>query len=253
MPSMKYERIAALYDIYVQTDLDLDFFQNETKEISGEVLELMSGTGRVSIPLFEAGVHLTCVDNCPEMLNIFQQKMKHQTIKIVVHEMDVCELSLNKSFDLIFIPFHSFAEILSLSEQQKALKAIHQHLTETGRFICTLHNPPIRLKSVNGQLKLLGKYPLHNKEGTLLLWSLENYNPSQQIVEGFQLYEEYDKHGKMCSKTLVELKFYLHKPETFELLIKNMGFKVTSLYGDYSKAPFQKNNSPFMIWVLQKE
>ena len=50
-----YDYIADLYDIYVPVTFDIDFFVKETKRSSGEVLELMSGTGRVSIPLLEAG------------------------------------------------------------------------------------------------------------------------------------------------------------------------------------------------------
>ncbi len=57
-----YGPVANLYDIYVPATFDFDFFINETTKSKGEVLELMSGTGRVSIPLLEAGVKLTCVD-----------------------------------------------------------------------------------------------------------------------------------------------------------------------------------------------
>ena len=57
-----YDLVSDLYDIYIPVTFDIDFFIQETKNTPGEVLELMSGTGRVSIPLLEAGVKLTCVD-----------------------------------------------------------------------------------------------------------------------------------------------------------------------------------------------
>ena len=46
-----YDIISDIYDIFADATNDIDFFVNETKKTSGEVLELMSGTGRVSIPL----------------------------------------------------------------------------------------------------------------------------------------------------------------------------------------------------------
>jgi|GEM_PF-3676911 len=46
-----YTKIAELYDAYVKETFDIPFFLKEAKQSSGEVLELMSGTGRVSIPL----------------------------------------------------------------------------------------------------------------------------------------------------------------------------------------------------------
>ena len=67
--------VANLYDTYIDTTFDVPFFLNETKSVSGKVLELMSGTGRVSIPLIEAGVQLTCVDNSAEMLAVLREKL----------------------------------------------------------------------------------------------------------------------------------------------------------------------------------
>jgi 2-polyprenyl-3-methyl-5-hydroxy-6-metoxy-1,4-benzoquinol methylase len=54
--------IADLYDVYVTTTVDVPFFLEELKTTSGPVLELMAGTGRLSLPLAEAGARLTCVD-----------------------------------------------------------------------------------------------------------------------------------------------------------------------------------------------
>ena len=71
---MDYSQVAHWYDIYVNTELDVPFFVNEAQK-SDRVLKLTPGTGRLSIPLLEAGVSLTCVDNSPEMLAILRQKL----------------------------------------------------------------------------------------------------------------------------------------------------------------------------------
>jgi hypothetical protein len=42
--------IAGLYDVYVTTTIDVLFFQEEVGKTPGTVLELMAGTGRLSIP-----------------------------------------------------------------------------------------------------------------------------------------------------------------------------------------------------------
>ncbi len=247
-----YSRIADLYDTYVQTTFDIQFFLKEAKKTSGEVLELMSGTGRLSIPLIEANVRLTCVDNSPEMLAILKRKLKKRTLCASVYEMDVCKLSLDKEFGLIIIPFHSFSEILAPFDQREALSAINEHLAKTGRFICTLHNPRVRLKSVDGQIRLMGEYSLDKTKGKLLVWSLENYNANSHIVNGLQSYEEYDAHGVMQSKRVLEIQFYVHQRDEFEELATSAGFKVVALYGDYSYSVFEENTSPYMIWVLKK-
>ena len=64
MPAMDYSQVTHWYDIYVKTNIDIPFFLNETRH-KDRVLELTSGTSRLSIPLIEAGVSLTCVDIIP--------------------------------------------------------------------------------------------------------------------------------------------------------------------------------------------
>jgi len=51
MNTNDYSGISDLYDIYVPAEFDIDFFLQETKEINGPVLDLMAGTGRVSLRL----------------------------------------------------------------------------------------------------------------------------------------------------------------------------------------------------------
>lgn len=251
MSAMDYSQVAHWYDTYVKTDIDVPFFLNEAKECH-RVLELTSGTGRLSIPLIEAGVSLTCVDNSPEMLAILSQKLAAKGLSANVYEMDMCNLSLKEQFDLIIIPFNSFSEILSIDEQRQALQGIGNCLTETGRFICTLHNPSIRLKSVNRQLILRGKYSLPDGDGTLFLWSVEEYEQGQSLVKGTQFWEVYDQNGVMKRKNFLDVQFYLHQSEKFMELAQSQGFHLISLYGDYSYGEFQRETSPFMISVFGK-
>ncbi len=107
---------------------------------------------------------MTCVDNSPDMLAILRQKLATKGLSADVYELDMCNLTLQEKFDLIIIPFNSFSEIISLDEQRKALKRDRELFVKNRSFICTLHNPLIRLKSVNGQLILRGKHSLPNDE-----------------------------------------------------------------------------------------
>ncbi len=250
MASIDYSQIASLYDIYVNTSFDIPFFLEEAKKVSGEVLELMSGTGRVSIPLIKAGIPLTCIDNSPEMLAVFKRKLKRQDLSADVYEMDVCKISLPKKFDLIFMPFHSFAEILSPADQHKTLKSIRQHLSPEGRFICTLHNPTIRIKRINGKKKLVGEFLLDKEQGVLRLWISEQYDHDKRMVHGTQFYNICDNKGILKSKSELKTRFILHTRMEFEELIKSEGFNIAAFYGDYSYSSFIEQLSPFMIWVL---
>ena len=47
---MNYAHVAALYDAAIQVDFDLPFYLEQARGLSGPILELMCGTGRVSLP-----------------------------------------------------------------------------------------------------------------------------------------------------------------------------------------------------------
>jgi len=136
-----------------------------------------------------------------------------------------------------------------VEDQQKALQRIHAHLAKGGRFICTLHNPPVRMKGEDGRLRLYGEFPLP-EDGTLLLWGLSQYVPGNLLVSGLQLYEEYDAGGIMRQKTMLDVRFRLVEKAEFTALAQEAGFTIVALYGNYDRSPFEEGSSPFMIWEM---
>ncbi|MEM9164279.1 MAG: hypothetical protein AAGC54_14565 [Cyanobacteria bacterium P01_F01_bin.4] len=164
--------------------------------------------------------------------------------------MDVCELDLGQQFELIILPFHSFAELLSPAKQHSALTRIRSHLSPNGRFICTLHNPHVRLSTVDGKLRLWNRYPLKAGSGTLLFWGMETYDPGSEIVNGLEFFESYDSKGGLQSKRMIETRFRLISKSEFESLATSAGFDCLALYGNYDYSEFRAGASPYMIWML---
>jgi len=249
--AIDYTKIADIYDEFVRESFDIPFFLEECMSTDGPVLELMSGTGRVSIPLLEKGIPLTCVDNSPEMLSVLRDKLNERNLSASVHRMDVCELDLDETFDLIILPFQSFSEILSVGNQKRALEAIRRHLSNVGRFICTLHNPTVRLQHADGQLRLWKTYPRKAKEGTVLLCGAETVDPETLHVRLSEFIEFYDAGGRLEEKRTVDVRFVLHQKDTFEKLIHEAGFQTGTLYGNYDRSPFHEESSLYMIWSLR--
>jgi SAM-dependent methyltransferase len=249
-----HEWVADLYDDYVTATADIPFFVDEVRRAGGPVLELMAGTGRISLPLARARARLTCVDLSGPMLNRLRAKLAAEGLRADVYEMDVCELNLaERAFVLALLPFQSFAELLTLPDQQHALTGVAEHLAPGGRFICTLHNPAVRLRGVDGQLRLLGTFPLVDRARTLLLWSVQQRVPDSSLVRATQLYELYDADGRLAEKRWLDVRFRLAERAEFQALVEAAGFSVEALYGDYQRTPFDADTSPYMIWLLRKE
>jgi SAM-dependent methyltransferase len=249
--TIRFDDVADLYDAYVKVDFDIDFFMNEARSIGGRALELTCGTGRVSLPLLQAGIDLTCVDYSEKMIEVFRKKLKHHRLSGNLIRMDMTRLELRDTYDLIFIPFHSFSEIVDTSKHLPTLSGIYDHLSERGRFICTLQNPAAVLKSISGDLKSIGKFPMDSGYW-LEVKIFFRYDRSGQAVSGYQLYEITNKAGKIIEKRKLDITFLLINHDMFKQLISAAGFIVDALYGDYRYTPFNADSSPYHIWKLKK-
>ncbi len=246
---MSYDQIAHLYDEYLQLDFDFDFFTDAARSAEGPVLELMCGTGRLSLPLLKSGIHLTCVDASAGMLEKLKDKAKPFGAQCrIVHE-NVCDMDLGMRFPLIILPFHSFTEILEPERRIQALRNFRNHLLPDGRLIITLHNPEIRLKHVTGE-KYLVLMKKTDSNHVIKLWLEETRLTGRQIVEATEYFEEYDINGKLTKTTKWIIRYAVVDYAEFNQMAETCGFRQKALYGDYSRGAFQEDSSPVIISVL---
>jgi ubiquinone/menaquinone biosynthesis C-methylase UbiE len=249
--SIKFDEVADIYDFYVNADFDIPFFLKETEGFD-EILELMCGTGRVSLPLLASGRIMTCVDYSKGMLDIFKKKIKEKNYPVSLVEMDVTELDLKKKFGMIILPFHSITEILSAELQYKALKSISLHLESGGVFILTLQNPKTRLRTADGVKRIIGEYPLENK-GKMIISTENQYNTSDKIVSGLQYYEIYDSTNNLTENRILEINFKPISDTELREMITGTGLEIIEMYGDYSYGRFDEQTSNFMIYKMIKK
>lgn len=247
---IQFDLVSDIYDNYVNTDLDIPFFLKETEGFSDEILELMCGTGRVSIPLAKAGRKLVCVDYSKGMLDKFKSKLDKTNLSIQLVNMDVTELDLKRKFKLVFLPFHSLTEILSAEMQKKALRSISNHLEKNGVFICTLQNPKVRLKSADGTTRMLGNFPIDGN-GRLVVSYMNSFDQRSGLVSGYQFYEFYNSSNVMYEKRFLEINFRPISDTEFKEMIKDLGLEIMDSYGDYSHGSFNEETSNFLIYKLR--
>jgi SAM-dependent methyltransferase len=248
MQHIDYDNIADIYDLYVTADYDVPFFMSEIQPVNGPVLERMAGTGRLSLPLIAAGAKLTCVDGSNAMLEVLSRKLNQHGLHADIICADVCQLSLPARFELAILPFQAFMEIIGEENQRAALAAVFECLAPGGRFICTLHNPVVRRKQVDGLLRLVGQFPTEG--GSLVVSGFEQGgNP---VVSRQQFFEFFDGDGRLLEKRLLQMKFAFVDKDVFEEMAQNAGFRIARLYGNYDRAPFDPARSPVMIWLLEK-
>jgi len=249
---MWYSEISDLYDALVQFDEDIPFFVEQCASVKGQVLELMAGTGRVSIPLLQAGANLTCVDNCPQMLERLRAKLARLGLSANVIQADVRHLALSDRFALAIAPFNSLSELVEEQDRSAALRNIHSCLVEGGRFICTLHNPSVRLARINsGTEEKHFEHPSGKGQVTFRI-SCE-FNPASRVVYGTETFEIRGAAGNVTERRQVDIRFCLPEEAWLRQAARQEGFTVESLFGDYRRSEYREASSPSMIWVLRKQ
>jgi SAM-dependent methyltransferase len=212
----------------------------------------MCGTGRISLPLLQSGISLTCVDSSPEMLSRLRQKLSRSGLSAEVVEQDVTRLTLRGPYTLAFIPFNSFSEITGSADQLSTLASIHQCLAGKGRLIVTLHNPNIRLRKIDGLPYNVGRFPLDKEGSYLTLQAREQYDPATGLVTGQQTFEAFNREEQILWKRMVDIRFQPVSQQEFHHLSRQAAFTVESVFGDYDRSSFVETASPFMIWCLRK-
>jgi hypothetical protein len=113
------------------------------KDLAGEgpALELGIGTGRVALPLHEAGVEVHGIDASPAMVSRLREKPGGDRIPVTIG--DFSDFALETQFPLIYVPFNTFFGLLTQDAQISCLRAVARHLTDGGAFVAELFVPDL--------------------------------------------------------------------------------------------------------------
>lgn len=127
----------ATYDsVPINWDGELDTYLGWAREAAHDdaprVLELACGTGRLAIPMAEAGCEVWGVDLSPTFLKIARSKRDGVNPRWVEGDMRTVELGVEVDFALIAA--QSFGFMLTADDQLAALTTMRRHLRPHGRL-----------------------------------------------------------------------------------------------------------------------
>ena len=140
-------RVAAAYDRVENQGLpgDVTFYVElalASQGIGAGVLELGAGTGRVAIPIAEAGLEVVGLDASDAMLE--RARERSQAVNgIQWVRGDMADFAMGRTFGLVIIPFRSFLHLLTAREQASCLRCVYEHLVPGGRLALNFFNPSI--------------------------------------------------------------------------------------------------------------
>lgn len=141
-----YVNDARFYDLDPREFLktDIPFYLRFAAKKNGPILELACGTGRITVPLAEAGHDVWGLEYSETMLEQFRNKLtglaKETADKIHLVQGDMRHFQLDREFPLVILPCRSFQLLYDEEKENACLKCIYSHLTGNGYFIIDIGN-----------------------------------------------------------------------------------------------------------------
>lgn len=252
---------ADVYDDYASgLPGDVEFYVAEARRTDGEVLEIGCGTGRILIPIAEAGCAVTGLDATPTMLDVCRAKVAKQPAevrrRVTLVQADMREFDLGKGFPLVICPYRAFLHNLTVEDQLRALGCIRKHLSGEGLFVMNVFDPKLELMSRHVDEENASEYELFRSYfdsttgNQMDVYEKRWYDPAAQVVHCDLRFVEKLPDGteKLKSRRKLTLRWVYRRE--MEHLFARAGFEVVDLFGNFDRDLFRYGWE--QVWVVRK-
>ena len=218
------ERIAGIYDEwYSEFDSAAISALAELAQ-GGKVLELGIGTGRIAIPLHNAGVKLQGIDISASMVDKLHAKPGGEKIKVRMGNF--ADVNIPGKFSLIYIVFNTFFQLLTQDEQIRCFRNVSEHLQPEGLFLIEAFVPDMT-RFTDGQAMRVGLVGDNQVEIDVS----QHEADKQLVVSQHVLLTEQGTH-------LFPVKIRYAWPTELDLMARLAQLQLRERWGNWSKAPF---------------
>jgi SAM-dependent methyltransferase len=223
---------------------DLLFWLALAAQAGDPLLELGCGTGRVLMPLAQAGYHVMGLDHDLAMLKLLRSNISltGEVIPPLIAS-DMRRFGLVAKFHLVILACNTFST-LNENERRGCLKCIQMCLLPGGVFALSMPNPrALSRLPAHGETEFEDEF-LHPQTGNPVQVS----SSWQRAKHTFTVTWYYDhllpdgKVERLASTTVHQIASL----DTYLSEIQDAGFSVTEIFGDFNRAQY-KEDSPHCI------
>jgi SAM-dependent methyltransferase len=239
----EYVDFAEYYDYDHAITLDVGFYLDFAHQCHSPILELACGTGRLVIPLAEAGFEIYGVDLSENMLALCRRKVEErrlgERVHLAVADMATFDLP-QKDFYLAFVALRSFMHLSTPSEQLACLQQVYQHLRPGGYFIVGVIAPELErlAQKPSDTFVVRREFDLPSGHHVVRKDRLVKHDSVNQVRHFEFRFEEFDAAGMPVRERLVPVRMRYTFRYELQLLLERAGFERVALFRDYEKHPY---------------
>ncbi|WP_088034261.1 class I SAM-dependent DNA methyltransferase [Evansella clarkii] len=241
----------ALYD-YENAGIseDINFLMKHAADIEGMIIDLACGTGRVTIPLAEAGFQLAGVDIHKGMLD--EAERKSVNLPIAWLEQDCTQLQLTVKSRLIYMAGNSFQHFLTNEDQDKLLNGVNKHLEDGGLFIFDTRFPSAdELLAPENQEEHWRTYEDPEAGKRVEVFTICSYDQISQLQLNTMIRRMKDDDGTVIWERRSDITLRYVFPKEMDRLLSSAGFEILESYGNWKETPLT-DKSTQMVFVCRK-
>jgi SAM-dependent methyltransferase len=209
----------------------------------GPVLELGCGTGRLCVPLADAGLAVVGLDASGAMLARLRRKPGADRLTLLEADMTDFEVApppgperpggpAAAGFRLVFVAFNTFFNVASEAGQLACMRAVARHLQPAGRFALECFVPADPPAPARDAIEVRAV------EADRVVLRISRQDPAAQTVSG--------QHVELSETGGVRLRpWHLRyaPPAELDRLAGSAGLRLVSRWADWAGAPFEADSA----------
>lgn len=242
-----YSKMAKVYDELIYEDINYEgiseFILNlcEKMGVNRDIyLDLACGTGNIAVNIGKQFKENFLVDLSEEMLMEADKKLRNAKVKGKILCQDMCELNLNRTFDLITCVLDSTNYLLEDEDIEDYFKSVYSHLKEEGVFVFDI-NSYYKLSEILGN-----NIFTYNSEEVFYVWE----NVFEDDIVDMDL-TFFVKNGELYERFNEVHQERAYREEEIEKILKKVGFNVKGKYNGYTQEKVT-TESERILYVVTK-
>jgi SAM-dependent methyltransferase len=206
----------------------LEYYARQLAGVTGRILEPACGTGRVLIPLLEAGLAVEGLDSSPDMLAVCRQHGHDRGLDPVLREADMTALAEPDSYQAVIIPAGSIMLLDGRDAAPRALAAFRECLVPGGRLIADLDPPSLAAGPAITSARYWERDPF--------LWTMQvmhtSHDSAANQVTSLLRYEKW-RDGALIATELQRFCLQYWSLPEFGRMLADAGFTDVTVTADY--------------------